>query len=97
MKQITRTVTSTNIYASTVSFEKGTVVTTDLCCITVDNAKLDDKKALKVVQKKHGKDNQYVIRSIEYSEVTYGIDFDTFMKYATPIEKASDEAAATQE
>ena len=88
MKQITRTVTTFSIFASSVKVVDGKIETTDLSAIEMhDEASCDDKKALKEVQKKYGKDNQYVIRSIERKDVVYGIDFDVFMKNAKIIER----------
>ena len=88
MKQITRTVSEFTINAALVKFANGKVETTDLDAIVLkDETSCDDKKALKEVVKKYGKDNQYVIKSVEKKETVYGVDFDVFMKHAKIIER----------
>lgn len=85
MKKITRTVDTFHIYASIVGMEDEQVKLTNLTCISVTGRTVNEKNALKFVQKEYGKNNQYVIREIEKKSTTYALPFDVFMKYAEPI------------
>jgi hypothetical protein len=98
MKKITRTVTTSIIKASEVSFKDGKVMSIPLKEVVCDNEIITDgAKALKKVQKAYGKEKQYVITGIEKKEVLYGLDYDTFMKYAKVITKEEAEADAKEE
>lgn len=87
MKKVTRTIETHKINPAKVRFIDGKVETTPLDPINVSNQSITEEKALKLVQKKYGKANQYIIISIESTETTYGVDFDEFMKIAKVIEK----------
>lgn len=87
MKKVTRTIESHTITPAKVKFEGGQVLTEPLEPIVISNEGINETKALKLTQKKYGKDNQYVITNIETTSTTYGIDFDKFMELAEVIEK----------
>lgn len=91
---ITRTITSTTIRSAVVVVENGKVVTKENPSVTV-NGTVENDKALKVVQSKYGKDNQYVILGVEPQEATYEISVEDFIAHATKVETpASTEGAA---
>ncbi len=81
-KMITRTITTSKIYASTVSYENGEIKLEDMPYI-VEEGKISNEKALKIVQKKYGKGNQYVIRAVEEVNELYGMSIKDFMRGAT--------------
>lgn len=87
MKTISRTIYSTTVNASTVSFENGGIKTEDLKPLVFEGEKVSEEKALKAVVKAYGKENQYIIKSVDVTEEVYEIDFDVFMKHAKKIEK----------
>lgn len=87
MKKVTRTIESHKIMCAEVKFVEGQVETNELEPITISNQGINDAKALKVVQKKYGKEKQYVITGIETTQTTYGIDFAKFMELAEVVER----------
>jgi hypothetical protein len=89
MKQVTRTVKTYHIYASTVKAINGEIQTTELSRVDVEDITVNEDNALKFVQKKYGKKEQYIIRAIEVDEVTYAVPFDVFMQHAVVLEKGA--------
>lgn len=85
MRMITRTVETHVITSAMVGVVEGQVTTTELEKIIINNQTINDEKALKLVQKKFGKGNQYVILSIETSSKVLGIEYDLFLKHAKEI------------
>jgi len=92
-KQITRTMTTTQIFASAVSMKNGAVETTELPPIKHPE-NIDEDGALKLVQKQYGKKHQYVVTALLKTEKTYGVPLDVFMANAKEIVPAAKEEAA---
>lgn len=91
MKKVTRTIETHKITPATVSMKNGKLETTPLEPIEVSNVTMNEKKALKLVQKAYGKTKQYVITGIETTKTTYALDFEKFMELATPINGEAEE------
>lgn len=87
-KQVTRTIKTYTIHASTVKAVNGKIETTDVADITAEDQTVTEAVALRMVQKAYGKKDQYIIRSIDVDETTYAVPFDVFMAYAVKVEKA---------
>lgn len=93
MKTITRTIPTSQIYASIVEFADGEVKATDLSVIEVVGEEVKKDAAMKIVSKKYGKDYTYIIRSVEVQQDVYEITLDDFLKNAKKLpEKTSDPA-----
>lgn len=90
-KQITRTVKTYTIHASTVKSVDGKLETTEVTPVIIKDETVTEENAVKYVQKAHGKKAQYVVTEIEVSEVTYAVPFDVFMEHAKKIEKHAQE------
>lgn len=85
MKKVTRTIETHTINNAIVTVENGKIVTTSLEPISISNVTMNDAKALKLVRKKYGKNNNYVITGIDTKKVTYGLPFEKFMELAEVI------------
>lgn len=85
MKKVTRTIETHTINSATVTMENGKIATTSLEPISISNVTMNNDKALKLVRKKYGKNNNYVITGIDTKKVTYGLPFEKFMELAEVI------------
>lgn len=79
MKKITRTFETHTIFAEQVSFEQGKIITSPLEPISVFNETVTNDNALKLIRKKYGKNNNYIIKEIVTKRTTYSMDIDKFM------------------
>lgn len=91
MKKVTRTIETHKITPATVSMKNGKLEMTQLEPVEAINVSMNEKKALKLVQKAYGKTNQYIIVGIETTKTTYALDFEKFMELATPIDGEPEE------
>lgn len=94
MKKVTRTIDTHTINSATVTMDNGKIVTTPLGPISISNVTMNNEKALKLVRKEYGKNNNYVITGINSEKVTYGLPYEKFMELAEVIsgnEKDEDE------
>lgn len=82
MKNITRTIITSRIYASAVTMEKGEIKMNDFPFVEIDDD-VNNVQALKIVRNTYGKENQYVIRAIQKTANVYSIPVEVFVKYAT--------------
>lgn len=87
-KTIERTITATTIESANVVFEKGVPKVTPNKPITV-NGNIAEDKALKEVRKAYGEMAQ--VTSINVVDDRYEISVEDFIKYATKIEKPTEE------
>lgn len=85
MKKVTRTIETHTINSATVTMENGKIATTSLEPISISNVTMNNDKALKLVRKKYGNNNNYVITGIDTKKVTYGLPFEKFMELAEVI------------
>lgn len=85
MRKVTRTIETHTINSATVTMENGKIATTSLEPISISNVTMNNDKALKLVRKKYGKNNNYVITGIDTKKVTYGLPFEKFMELAEVI------------
>ena len=88
MKYVTRTFVTSKIIPAKVFCENGNVKTEELEPVEIDG-KVTTEKAIKAVQKKYGKKNQYCVLAIEESERTLGLPIEKFLELAKPM-KISD-------
>lgn len=94
MKKVTRTIETHTINSEIVTMDNGKIVTTPLEPISISNVTMNNEKALKLVCKEYGKNNNYVITGINSEKVTYGLPVEKFMELAEVIsgnEKDEDE------
>ena len=86
MREITRTIITSVIFA--VQFKKvdGKIVKESCEPIVCFNDIVNEKRALKMMKKVHGKQANIIIENIEHRKQLYGIPFDTFMEHARLIE-----------
>lgn len=82
MKSITRTIPTTTITAKKVEVVNGEVVTQEVSPIIVTGEKVDNEKALKLVRKEYGRDDQYIVTSVKEEENVYSLDLVTFVANA---------------
>lgn len=82
MKSITRTISTTTITAKKVEVVNGEVVTREVSPIIVTGEKVDNEKALKLVRKEYGRDEQYIVTSVKEEENVYSLDLVTFVANA---------------
>ena len=89
MREFTRTIITTTIQPTIITFEDGEVKSDDLEPIIV-HGKLTLEKALKLV---HKVTKKAVVKSMTTKEVKYGMKITDFIKnaYIVEDEKASDE------
>lgn len=85
MKKVTRTIETHTINSATVTMENGKIVTISLEPISISNVTMNNDKALKLVRKKYGRNNNYIITGIDTKKVTYGLPFEKFMELAEVI------------
>lgn len=85
MKKVTRTIETHTINSATVTMENGKIATTSLKPISISNVTMNNDKALKLVRKKYGGNNNYVITGIDTKKVTYGLPYEKFMELAEVI------------
>lgn len=85
MKKVTRTIETHTINSATVTMENGKIATSSLEPISISNVTMNNDKALKLVRKKYGGNNNYVITRIDTKKVTYGLPFEKFMELAEVI------------
>lgn len=86
-KTIRRTIYTTEVYPALVSYGENGVEVKDLPALEFPGERLSKEKALKEVIKRHGKNQQYVIKELKVIENLYEIDFEDFMTHARKIEK----------
>lgn len=89
-KNITRTLTRTDIHAYSVKMEDGKPAIAELPVVTVWGNVSEDE-AIKVVKETHGKNISVTIGQMVQTEECYQIDIDTFVEHAVKIEKATAE------
>lgn len=82
MKMITRTIQTHVIHVAEIMMDGDKINAEPIGTVEISNQSINNSKALKLAQKKFGKDKQLAISSIETKEVKYGVDFDTFMEHA---------------
>lgn len=83
MKKISRTIQSSAVKGAIVVARNGEVVTKELELIYFEDEKMDETKAVKALQKVHGKSNQYIILSIDVTETIYEVSVKDFIDLAT--------------
>lgn len=82
----TRTLATSTIKAFRLSVKDGKPSAEELPAIVVAG-KVNEKEALKAVQKEYGKDSSVAVGSIEVEENLYAISVEDFMKHAVKVEK----------
>lgn len=84
-KTFTRTITSSIINACEIGTSNGEVVMKDLEPIVVENEKVSESKAMRLVKEMHGKEGKYFIKDIATYDELYSITMDDFLAHATKV------------
>lgn len=83
-----RSVITSTIKVATVKVVDGKVETRELTPIVhVGTSAVKDDKAAKLAKATYKAEPSVVVLGIDVKEEVRGMDFDTFMKYSTPIER----------
>lgn len=83
-----RTIITSTIKVATVKVVDGKVETKELAPIVhVGTSAVKDDKATKLAKAKYKTEPSVVVLGIDVKEEVRGMDFETFMKYSTPVER----------
>lgn len=83
-----RTIITTTIKVATVKVVGGKVETKELAPIVhVGTSAVKDDKAIKLAKATYKTEPSVVVLGIDVKEEVRGMDFETFMKYSTPVER----------
>ena len=83
-----RTIITSTIKVATVKVVDGKVETKELAPIVhVGTSAVKDDKATKLAKAKYKTEPSVVFLGIDVKEEVRGMDFETFMKYSTPVER----------
>lgn len=83
-----RSIITSTIKVATVKVVDGTVETKELEPIVhVGTSAVKNDKATKLARAKYKAEPSVVVLGIDTKEEVRGIDFETFMKYSTPVER----------
>lgn len=83
-----RSIITSTIKVATVKVVGGTVETKELEPIVhVGTSAVKNDKATKLARAKYKAEPSVVVLGIDTKEEVRGIDFETFMKYSTPVER----------
>lgn len=83
-----RTIVSTTIRVASVKVIGGRVETKELAPIVhVGTSAVKDDKAAKLAKATYKTEPSVVVLGIDVKEEVRGMDFETFMKYSTPVER----------
>lgn len=82
MKMITRTIQTHVIHVAEIMMDGDKISAEPIGTVEVTNQTINNAKALKLAQKKFGKNKQLAISSVETKEVKYGVSIEEFMKHA---------------
>ena len=83
-----RTIITSTIKVAAVKVVKGKVETKELAPIVhVGTSAVKDDKASKLAKAKYKAEPSVVVLGIDVKEEVRGMDFETFMKYSTPVER----------
>lgn len=83
-----RTIITSTIKVAVVKVVSGKVETKELAPIVhVGTSAVKDDKATKLAKAKYKTEQSVVVLGIDVKEEVRGMDFETFMKYSTPVER----------
>ena len=83
-----RSVITSTIKVATVKVIDGKVETKELTPIVhVGTTAVKDDKAAKLAKAAYNTEPSVIVLGVDIKEEVRGIDFDTFMKYSTPVER----------
>lgn len=86
VKLITRSIETHTIRAEAYAFQNGVKVAVDCDPLTVSVNGMDTAKAIKLLTERD-KSLMYLVTDISTIKKTYGLPEETFMQYATEIER----------
>lgn len=83
-----RSIITSTIKVATVKVDGGKVETKELDPIVhIGTSAVKDDKATKLAKAKYKTEPAVVVLGIDVKEEVRGMDFETFMKYSTPVER----------
>ena len=83
-----RTIITSTIKVASVKVVDSKVETKELAPIVhVGTSAVNDDKATKLAKEKYKTEPSVVVLEIDVKEEVRGMDFETFMKYSTPVER----------
>jgi hypothetical protein len=94
MREITRTIITSVIFAVRIEKQNGKIVEEPCTPLVLFNDIVNDKRALKLMKKAHGKQANIIIDRVEHRKQLYGIPFNTFMEHARLIELPEQSASS---